>query len=112
MEQKYWSYDPVTNYLNGEGKCDEDPKTPGSFLIPAFATTQEPPKYKEGVTIAKWEINDINTPWNGSWVLSPVPSVVVVPEEVTTIEQETQTLKAIISDVLTKLAALELKLKK
>ena len=47
---KIYNYDENLFYI-GESLADESPLEKGIFLIPAYATTIKPPKYKEGFNI-------------------------------------------------------------
>lgn len=45
-----YNYDE-NGFFTGESIADENPLEKGIFLIPAYATTIKPPKYKEGFNI-------------------------------------------------------------
>lgn len=48
-----WTYDRESGALIGQEAADADPLTPGSYLIPAFATETAPPAAEAG-QIARW----------------------------------------------------------
>jgi hypothetical protein len=60
---KVYSYLPGTGVYIGEDSAHPDPLEKGEYLIPAFATTIEPPKPKEGfVTVFdgdKWTQSEV-----------------------------------------------------
>lgn len=60
---KIFHFDELTGELLGEGEARPDPMEPGRFLIPAWATTVEPPQAQAGKFRAfngsGWEYRDI-----------------------------------------------------
>lgn len=64
-------YCPVTGIYIGITEADESPLEPGVFLLPAFATFQNPPDAVEGKQIV----------WNGEgWELENIPEPMPEPE--------------------------------
>lgn len=63
---KIFNYAPNTGLLFGESSADESPLEPGVWLIPANATTTQPPLAQAGKTIhfvnSVWVYQDIPTP--------------------------------------------------
>ena len=45
---KYYSYNWATREYIGEDEADPDPKEPGNFIIPAYATFKAPPELEPG----------------------------------------------------------------
>lgn len=72
-----YHYDPKTGEYLGSGIADESPLEPGVFLIPANATSKEPPAIVSG---------KVNRYQAGSWltednpVPEPEPSPVILTE--------------------------------
>jgi hypothetical protein len=60
---KIYNYHPITLQYLGECIADESPLEPGVYHIPAFATTINPLKEKDGFVIifnnTKWEYVEI-----------------------------------------------------
>lgn len=48
MEKTVYHYDESTGEYLGDGIARPDPMEPGRWLIPAWATTVEPPEPQEG----------------------------------------------------------------
>ncbi len=63
---KIFNYAPNTGLLLSENKADESPLEVGVWLIPANATTIQPPSAQDGKTIhfinSNWVYQDIPTP--------------------------------------------------
>ncbi len=64
---KIYNYDPFTKIFVSEENADESPLEPGVYLIPAHATTLQPPEYNKEKEFCffnedKWEIKDIPIP--------------------------------------------------
>lgn len=61
-----YAYNPITNEYIGTTKAPEDPKHPGRYLIPAFATEMEPPQPGENQKVVwggeAWQLVDIPQP--------------------------------------------------
>lgn len=61
-----YTYDPITKEYRGTTKALEDPKHPGRYLIPAFATEMEPPQPGENQKVVwdgqAWQLEDIPQP--------------------------------------------------
>jgi hypothetical protein len=68
-------YDPADGRLVGAGQADPDPLTPGAWLVPAFATTKNPPVITEGKIPVRGD-GDI-------WVLVDLPEPEPEPVEET-----------------------------
>lgn len=51
------NYHPGTRIYTGASQADESPLEPGVYLIPAYATTAEPPKLQDG-HVARYRPND------------------------------------------------------
>jgi hypothetical protein len=75
---KIYHYHPETKKYIGEGLADPNPLQKGDWLIPAFATTIEPPIVEEN-QIAKWNGN--------SWDVVAIPDE-IVPEPVQPTREE------------------------
>lgn len=82
---KIFHYHPDTGILIGEGVADESPLEPGVWLIPAAATTTEPPTAPDG---------EVAVFADGSWTLEPIPTpepapapVLAEPEQPLTTEE-------------------------
>jgi hypothetical protein len=71
---KIFHYDPLSLLFAAEGAADADPMQKGQWLIPAHATSVEPPKTGAG-QVATFDIKE------GVWLLidAPVPQVSVGP---------------------------------
>ena len=63
---KIWHYQEINGELLAEGIADPDPLEADRWLIPAHATTVEPPQPVEGSTrhfiAGGWEYKEIPTP--------------------------------------------------
>lgn len=63
---KIYHYHQTSGELMGEGVADADPMDAGGWLIPAHATTVEPPAHVEGSTrhflAGGWEYKDVPPP--------------------------------------------------
>jgi hypothetical protein len=59
-----YHYHPTTGIFCGQSVADESPLEPGVFLIPAFATTLEPPQCPSGHYVVFK---------NSQWVLEVIP---------------------------------------
>jgi len=61
-----YAYDPITKEYQGTTKAPEDPKHPGRYLVPAFATEIEPPEPGENQRVVwggqAWQLEDIPQP--------------------------------------------------
>lgn len=61
-----YAYDPSTKEYRGTAQAAEDPKHPGRYLIPAFATEMEPPQPGENQKVVwggeAWQLVDILQP--------------------------------------------------
>ena len=61
-----YAYDPTAKEYRGTAEATEDPKHPGRYLIPAFATTLEPPAPGENQKVVwygqDWQLDDIPQP--------------------------------------------------
>lgn len=68
---KIYHYNPDTLELLGATVADQDPLIPGNWLVPAHATSEEPPKPVEGKTI---HFND------GAWVYQDIPEPTPEPQ--------------------------------
>lgn len=68
---KIFNYAFGTGLLLGESNADESPLEPGVWLIPANATTKEPPSAQNGKTI-----NFVNS----AWVYQDIPLPEPEPE--------------------------------
>ena len=68
---KTYNYIAESGIYHSEGLADESPLEPGVFLIPAYASTEEPPKFGDGEQAV----------WTGDgWLLQPIPEPEPVPE--------------------------------
>lgn len=79
---KLFHYHPVTGIFLGEGLADESPLEPGVWLIPAHATTEEPPEAGKGQQVM----------WNGEWRIEAIPEPEPEPEPEPTPELELEPL--------------------
>lgn len=61
---KIYNYHPQTNVFIGTGFADQDPLEENNFLIPAYATTVEPPSFGPD-SQAVFE--------NGGWRIESIP---------------------------------------
>lgn len=68
-----YNYHPISGEYIGESEADESPLEPGVFLIPAFATTIEPPPAVEG----KKRVFS-NETWSLVDIILPAPAPVMV----------------------------------
>lgn len=65
---KIFSYHPVTRHFVEVAEADPDPMSPGEFLVPAFATTAEPPAIVAGQAAVfvpendRWEVQTLAAP--------------------------------------------------
>jgi hypothetical protein len=61
-----YAYDPTAKEYQGTAKAYEDPKHPGRYLVPAFATETEPPEPGENQKVVwgghAWQLEDIPQP--------------------------------------------------
>jgi hypothetical protein len=64
-----YSFDPDTGRLIGPVTCDESPLEPGEYLVPAFATTAEPPESVPAGAEARWD----GTHWQVFTYPAPTP---------------------------------------
>lgn len=66
MHITVYTYDPITKEYRGATQAPEDPKHPGRYLIPAFATEMEPPEPAENQKViwddTTWKLEDIPEP--------------------------------------------------
>lgn len=77
---KIFHYHPITGVLLGEGQADESPLEPGVWLIPAHATTEEPPVVADGeqaVWLDGWQAQAIPAP---PAAVQPEPQPIPVPQ--------------------------------
>ena len=58
MSQTIYNYDPITRIFTGASEADESPLEPGVYLIPAHATTIEPPAVADG-KVARYRPDDV-----------------------------------------------------
>ncbi len=58
MSQTVYNYDPITRTFTGASQADESPLEPGVYLIPAHATTIEPPAVADG-KVARYRPDDV-----------------------------------------------------
>ena len=66
-----YAYDPTAKEYRGTAKAYEDPKHPGRYLIPAFATEIEPPEPGENQRVV----------WDGqAWQLENIPGPELDPK--------------------------------
>lgn len=63
---KTWCFDLITGEYTGIYNAPKDPKNPGRYQIPAFATTVEPPTPGENQKViwngTAWQVEDIPQP--------------------------------------------------
>ena len=65
---KVYSFNWATREYNGEDVADPNPLEPGTWLMPAYSTTKEPPEVAEGKRAVwdlekeEWTIEDILPP--------------------------------------------------
>ena len=63
---KTWCFDLITGEYTGTYNAPKDPKSPGRYQIPAFATTVEPPEPAENQKVIwdgqAWQLVDIPLP--------------------------------------------------
>jgi hypothetical protein len=71
-------YHPETGVYLGQGQADESPLEPGVWLIPAHATSAEPPVTGEGEQAT----------WNGAWAVEPIPAPEPEPEPLPVVPAE------------------------
>ena len=61
-----YAYDPTAKEYRGTAEATEDPKHPGRYLVPAFATEIEPPEPGENQKVVwdgqAWQLEDIPQP--------------------------------------------------
>lgn len=74
---KIFHYHPDTGLFLGEGKADPSPLETGVWLIPAHATTDEPPKPSDSQHIIR--VSD-------AWLVQPIPVPELIPEPDPTFE--------------------------
>ena len=80
-----YSYDPITGLPGPRVQCDPSPLEEGVFLLPAFATFDEPPvPPPDKVVVRKGE----------AWVAEKVPEPEPTPEPVLTPEDRVRQLTA------------------
>lgn len=71
MHITVYTYDPITKEYRGATQTPEDPKHPGRYLMPAFATEIEPPTPGENQKVV----------WDGeTWQLADIPQPEPEPE--------------------------------
>ena len=58
MSQTVYNYDPATRIFTGASEADESPLEPGVYLIPAHATTIEPPAVADG-KVGRYRPDDV-----------------------------------------------------
>lgn len=58
MSQTVYNYDPRTRIFTGASEADESPLEPGVYLIPAHATTIEPPAVADG-KVGRYRPDDV-----------------------------------------------------
>ena len=86
-----YAYDPITKEYQGTAEATEDPKHPGRYLVPAFATETEPPAPGENQKVV----------WGGhAWQLEDIPQPEPEPEptEEELRQQEIATLESMASE--------------
>lgn len=72
MAQKIYYYHYQTGEYFGEGFAEQSPlDPPGTWLIPMFATTTEPPAFDPATELCVFA--------NGAWLVSPIPMPQPVP---------------------------------
>lgn len=83
---KIFHYHPETGILLGEGKADPSPLETDVWLIPAHATTDEPPELSDGEQVVRvgdaWQVQPIPEPEPDSEPL-PDPEPIPDPAELT-----------------------------
>lgn len=68
---KTWCFDLITGEYTGTYNAPKDPKNPGRYQIPAFATTIEPPEPAENQKVV----------WDGqAWRIENIPGPEPEPE--------------------------------
>jgi hypothetical protein len=68
-----YAYDPITNEYIGTDEAPRNPKNPATYLIPAFATENEPPAPGENQKVV----------WDGqAWQLENIPEPEPEPEPI------------------------------
>ena len=88
---KTWCFDLITGEYTGTYDAPKDPKNPGRYQIPAFATTVEPPTPGENQKVI----------WNGTaWQVEDIPQPEPEPEptEEELSQQEIRRLEGLLND--------------
>ena len=74
---KIFHYHPETGALLGEGTADPSPLEPGKWLVPAYATSEEPPIAEDDEQVTwvadAWQVQSIPEP-------EPQPEPAPIPE--------------------------------